>query len=214
MSQLKIVNDNDPPPLDPNREALRLAIANVAQCNSAIDDVRAAQARLQSREIDASRRVENARKALEQAQSDGQANRLEYLMGRKVEDAHRLEGLRRELDAAIAEESALAIDDEDILKAELARVSESLRIFQVLRTNAIAEVLRPVALRLVDRIRALRQEAANLHKALDSFPPGALDDDLISFRHLNPEGEYTVADQVAHVIAQLTQDADAIVPEL
>jgi hypothetical protein len=209
MPALHVIKDL---PLDPNREALRLAIQNVAAAERAIDDVREAQARLQSREIDAGRRVENARKALAQAQTDGQQSRLEFLMGRKVEDAHRLEGLRRELDAAIAEERALATDDEQILKAELARCRENLRIAEHMRTEAIADLLRPAAKEIVDKIRSLRQEAATLHRALDSFPVGALDVETTVFSYLNPEPSYDLADQVAQVSAALAKDADAPLP--
>lgn len=201
-------------PPDPARERLRDAINTLAATERAVDEVRQAHQRLYARSMAASRRLREAQAVIAEAHESGQKNRLGYLMGdASAVGARRVEELKRDVDAAAAEESTIA-GDRRLLDDEIARRNGELRAKASQRDDAVAEVLRPSAEAMLAEIRALRQRAATLEHALSEFPPGTFEFGFPARNVLGHgvEPDKDFASRITAAAAKLAVDADAEIP--
>jgi len=161
-----------PPSPPPDREDLRAAIAAVAVAGSAVAQARAARERVHASLPPAIARMDEARAALNAAESDGQQRRLARLLG-AAEEGPSIAQLRQALADAEAHRDAIWAD-EALLDAEIERRERVLAAAVTARTTAVGEALRPTAASMLAAMHDHAASAAALRTALAVFPGNAL----------------------------------------
>jgi hypothetical protein len=212
-AQLRAVTEVSGQPLTSDlaadRERLRAAIARVNTAEQAVTLAEQARALTHSAYLSALRSLDTARDALREAEADNQQHRVAHLLG-EMTGAPALSELRRAIELAETV-AAGARSDEELLDAEIRRRRQALDLATHDRDQAVAEVLRPAAEALQQRIRDALAAVAALRGALAVFPLDCLP--------AYWDAATTYAEDVAlnmrwrDVIETLTTDADAPIPE-
>jgi len=193
----------------PDREDLRAAIGAAATAGSAVAQARAARGRVHATLPVAITRMDEARAALNAAESDGQQRRLARLLG-AAEEGPSIAQLRQALADAEAQRDAIWAD-EALLDAEIERRERALAAAVTARTTAVGEVLRPTASSMLAALHGHLASAAALRTALAVLPGNALPHNWDAAR-FHPDDPDLVARWRA-VAAALAENPDAPIPE-
>jgi hypothetical protein len=195
-----------------SRETLRTAIDNLAAAQSAVKFAEDRRREVNRARLDAMRRHDTARAALDDAQASNQRERLDRLLaGDDAHHAKTVEAMRRDIDDAAAALRALE-HDVALLDAEIDRRRDIVVLRTSERTAAVADTLRPTARALLDLVDRLRQRAVDVEHALGLMPAAALPSDWSIPRHREAAPE--LAALVADAVAALALDPDAPIPSL
>lgn len=201
-----------PPPDEPSadslaaRSDLRSALDRVTEIDAELLRAGQARERLNAALMAAVRDQETAKARLADAEENGQA-RLAVLLGKAEPGAASVAELRQALDVATTTIAGLKADEE-LLAAEITRLRNVRGMTLERRTHAVADVVRPLAERLLARRRALYADAVNVELALRGIPSLALPHFWDNSDREPHPSDHTLADRVRAIVTSLETDAD------